>query len=306
MIESLQRVIMFACLAGLAGGALAWLLCFAFPRLRRLLSTCEMAVVFGVAVYVGGAKSIMSKTGHDDAHPYNTVVSAEVFSGEAVTNVPGYEVRCQYPYGTNGFAVILGFSPGIPDSDILSRFWFRDSDREDWTSLLSFLDGAQNTWIDVGATNYFVCISEVTNRFSHAQYWFGDDLPAKVVEGGGGIEIVSITPSATNVTVRYAVEASAIYDNPDFGGIGSITAAIDGLHRVGAGEDVDQGPFVDDIRWSIVRLIAAAEHLVDGVCSIIGCISSQIGWRVCCLIDVDRDIVLRRAVEIVTPIDGTL
>ena len=132
------------------------------------------------------------------------------FSGEAVTNVPGYEVRCQYPYGTNGFAVVLGFSPGIPDNDILSRFWFRDSDREDWTSLLSALDGAQNTWIDVGATNYFVCISEVTNRFSHAQYWFGDDLPAKVVEGGGGIEIVSITPSATNVTVRYAVEASAI------------------------------------------------------------------------------------------------
>ena len=210
MIESLQRVIMFACLAGLAGGALAWLLCFAFQRLRCLLSTCEMAVVFGVAVYVGGAKSIMSKTGHDDAHPYNTVVSAEVFSGEAVTNVPGYEVRCQYPYGTNGFAVVLGFSPGIPDNDILSRFWFRDSDREDWTSLLSALDGAQNMWIDVGATNYFVCISEVTNRFSHAQYWFGDDLPAKVVEGGGGIEIVSITPSATNVTVRYAVEASAI------------------------------------------------------------------------------------------------
>lgn len=210
MIESLQSIIMFACLAGLAGGALVLLLCFAFPRLRRLLSTCDMAVVFGVAVYVGGAKSIMPKLGHDDAHPYNTLVSAEVFSGEAVTNVPGYEVRCQYPYGTNGFAVVLGFSPGTPDRDIYSRFWFRDSDREDWMPLSSVLDGAENTWNNIGATNYIVCISEVTNRFNHAQYWFGDDLPAKVVEGGGGIEIVSVTPTATNVTVRYAVEASAI------------------------------------------------------------------------------------------------
>ena len=125
-----------------------------------------------------------------------------------------------------------------------------------------------------------------------------------VIVGGVWIGVITCFTEAI-ASAKHAVEASAIYDNPDFGGIGSITA-IDGLHRVGAGEDVDQSPFVDDIRWSIVRLIAAAEHLVDGICSIIGCISSQIGWRVCCLIDVDRDIVLRRAVEIVTPIDGTL
>lgn len=211
MMQELQRWLMWACLAALAGGGLAWLAVTMFPRLRRLLSTGAMAMLAAVAVYWGGAKNIMPKTGHDDTSPYDTLVSAEAFSAEAVTNVPGYEVRCQYPYGTNGFAVVLGFSPGIPDNDILSRFWFRDSDREDWTSLLSALDGAQNTWIDVGATNYFVCISEVTNRFSHAQYWFGEDLPAKVVDGGeGGVELVSLFATSNSVVARIAVDASAV------------------------------------------------------------------------------------------------
>lgn len=206
-----------------AGGLAAAWAALGARRLRaplhRLAREGGLAVLLLACLLRAGRKDIFPDVGVDAAAPYDTVVEAWLYDGGDAAELPGAEYTSAVGiHGTNSFAVVLGFL-GAADPEWPALFWFRDSDEGEWESLADSvaagpaLDADMLAWTE-GATNFSALVVGGTNAARRAQYWYGTDLPARVVTVEGGVELLSVSATATNAAVRYAVEASALAAGP--------------------------------------------------------------------------------------------
>lgn len=213
MREALETILRWAVYGGLAlmsAGVLAYVAFVAWrtgkDALRRVRAArAGLLALAAFATLYGGGKgfSLLSRLGHDDAAPYNAIVSFDCYANGAYTNVA--ELAGE-GWGTNVEVFVIGSTAGSAKGNV----WYRDSDYEDWTSLLDVTAGG-GVFVR-GTTNFTYYVFADTNRFDRAgrQYWYGVNLPPKIVADEGGVELVSLAPTSTNLTLRVAVDGSKV------------------------------------------------------------------------------------------------
>lgn len=183
-------------------------------------------------VHYGGSKSIMNKTGHDDDIP---LADAQYYPGASVTNVLAYDASYLDYTGTNVFVYAFGFTNGIDASewamgDQNPNVWYRENNRQAWTNITSGLpDGVSLSEAikhNRGTTNFVYYSYVGTNKWQHAQFYVGDNLPAVYVDIEGGITLDRCDMTSKMVTITYTVseetvagrDATVTFERLDFGG----------------------------------------------------------------------------------------
>ncbi len=177
------------------------------------LSKCAVMALLATCTYIGGSKSIMDKTGHDDSIG---LVSAEASSGGDVTNQIPQSLISSFGHGTN--TVAYSFSATnltITAEQFASKVWWRNNNKEDWGRLSDaseLPDGLSFGYI----TEYNAPTTTVhfvfgpTNSFGRTTFYVGDDLPPTVIEAEGGITLNYVTLTSKKAIVKYTVDASAL------------------------------------------------------------------------------------------------
>ena len=183
-----------------------------FKRLDVLSKVVVLASLV-LCTYVGGTKSIMSKTGHDDTIG---LVAAEKASGGDVTNQVPQSLISSFGHGTN--IVAFSFSAtnlSITAEQFLQKVWYRETNKEAWklasdaTALPEGLSVGYTTEVNSNTTTVHFVYGP-TNSYGHAMFYVGDDLPPVYIELEGGVSLDLLVMTSKKITVTYTIDPTAL------------------------------------------------------------------------------------------------
>lgn len=179
----------------------------------RIMSKVIVLVFVPLFTYIGGSKSIMNITSHDDGID---LVAAEASSGASVTNQIPQSIIEDFGHGTNitaySFSVI---NMQMTPEQLSEKVWYRDSNKEQWTQMSdssALPDGisvSHYTEVNSPTTTVHFIIGP-TNSFKKAMIHVGDELPPVYIEIEGGVTFDSLTTTSKKMTVTYSVDQSVL------------------------------------------------------------------------------------------------
>ena len=212
-ISLFQNIVMWACIIALAIGGICWVMHSFFGQMistwKHTKSIAYLALIV-ICTYYGGSKSITNKTSTDE----NIDLYDIDMSVSNIVEVVGAETNTIFVNRTLTIKV-------SEDSVVPQPIWFRENYYQTWTNVTQVatfetaqpvLDAEQSG----NGTNVYVWVStDWTNKYEHANWYIGTDLPAVHVDVDDTDFIVLDEFCMTSHKVRIKFHLKADFEYPE-------------------------------------------------------------------------------------------